>query len=385
MSGSSRPHRPVPVAVVAPGRLPLLGHVPHLLNSRHRLDYLLGLRAHGGLVTLYVGTRPLYVLTSADLVRQVLVADARKVGKGLLFERARPFFGNGLLTSDGQFHRRQRHMLQPAFHRAAVDRYTPLMYRVADQHFAIWRPGVVVAIEQQMHALATTMISQVLFADDAHHLAQAVRRSLPRLVSGVARRTLLPARLPLPGGGRYDRLGQDLRRTARELILHRQAATAAGARADHGQVDLISFMLQGSDARTAQRMTLQEMTDEVVTFLIAGIETTATALTWICHELGRRPRLQEELSAEADALTSGGPPVPDDLARLPLTTALITETLRLHNPVWLLMRRTHQPLSLGEALLPDGTEIIISPHVLHTDPAAYPDPLRFDPTRWTAD
>lgn len=362
----------------ARGRVPLLGHAMWL--ALRRVDYLQSLRADGDAVLIHLGSLPVYVLNSPDLIHGMLVEHAGKFAKGLLFDRARPYFGNGLLTSSGSFHRRQRRLVQPAFHHDAVNGHTARIADIVNRHVDQWRDGHVVAVERETRVLATAIIVETLFAgDDAKQLAELVERSLPQFVAGVGLRTLLPdafARLPMPGTKRFDAIGADLRRTTLQVVKHR--------RRDGGGDGLVSTLLAARD-HEGRGMTDEEAVDEVITLLIAGIETSATTLAWAYYELGRHPRLGDRLRHEVETVLADRPVAAADLPRLRFTHAYLNEILRLHDPTWLLMRRAQEDVDLGGLLIPAGAQAIYSPTTLHRDPSFYPDPLRVNPDRWLPD
>ncbi|WP_329052948.1 cytochrome P450 [Amycolatopsis sp. NBC_01488] len=365
-----------PVVCAARRRLPLLGHT--LWLALRRVDYLQALRACGDAVLIHLGPLPVYVLNSPELIHRMLVEHAGKFSKGLLFDRARPYFGDGLLTSSGSFHMRQRRLVQPAFHRDAVYGHTAAMANAVNRHIDQWRDGQVIAVERETRALATSIIVETLFdTDDSMQLAELVERSLPEFIAGVGRRTLLPSaltRLPIPGTRRFDAAGADLRRTTLRFV--------AQHRRDGG--NLVSRLLAARD-HTGRGMTDDEAVDEVITLLIAGIETSATTLAWAYHELGHHPQLRDRLHHEVDTVLAGRRVTAADLPRLRFNRALLYEILRLHHPTWLLMRRAQEDADLGGVLIPAGAEALYSPTTLHRDPNLYADPLRLDPDRWLPD
>jgi cytochrome P450 len=367
-------------APVAPGRLWGLGHVLPLIRAS-RLDYLQSLRRYSEAVRIYLGPNEAYVLNSPELIHRMLVVEAGKFSKGLIFERARPYFGNGILTSNGQFHKRQRRLVQPAFHRDNINRYTTLMCDSADQLAESWRAGQVVAVEQEMHKLATMIIARTLFSgEDAARLAALVKESLPQFVAGVSRRTLMPTalyKLPTPRNRQFDALAVQLRTTTWNLVARYKAEGK-----DHG--DVVSTLLAARDDITGTQMTEDQITDEILTLLFAGIETSATTLTWAYYELGRRPDLRDRLHHEIDTVLAGSPVSGENILELRFTEAFMREILRMYSPIWLLMRRALEPVTLGSTRIPAGAEVIFSPTTLHRDPQLYPDPLRFDPDRWLA-
>jgi cytochrome P450 len=365
---------------IAPGKTPVLGHAIPLLHSS-RVDYLQSLRNLGDAVQIYLGSKPAYVLNSPELIHRMLVADSRNFDKGLLFDRARPYFGNGILTSNGAYHIRQRRMIQPAFHKDTMPRYMAIMNKAAIRHVSAWIPGETIAVESEMRALATSIIARALFDSDCGaHLASLVAQSLPQFVAGVASRTLLPVppiifKLPTPANRHFEAFSVQLRLAVQRLI----AAYRAGG-IDRG--DVLSMLLNAEHLPTRERMNDDEITDEVLTLLIAGIETSATTLTWCCYELGRRPDLCKRLQDDINHVLVGRPASPSDIPKLRFTGAFIHEVLRMYPPTWLLMRRTIDAIDLAGVRIPAQSEIIFSPIAVHRDQQLYNNPKSFDPDRW---
>ena len=364
---------------VAPGRLPLLGHTLSLL--RQRFDFTSGLREHGDLVKIYLGPMPAYVVTTPELVHEVLVTQAGKFVQGILFDRFRPHLGNGVAMSNGAFHLRQRRLLQPAFHRERIAHYASTMVDSASAASAEWRAGQVVEVYQAMQQLAVTVLGRTLFATDlgAAAIAEA-QRSVPILVKQVVARALSPgflAALPIPGNRAFDAATARFRTVVTEVIA---AARAEGT--DNG--DLLSMLLLATDADTGESMSEAQVYDEVVTILTGGTDTIGLALGWFFHEVGRDPEIERRFHAELDEVVGGGVPTIDDLPKLGYTRQIVNEVLRVY-PIWLLMRRTNTDVELAGTHLPAGTEIVYSPHALHHDPRNFPDPDRFDPDRWAPD
>ncbi|RKT57299.1 cytochrome P450 [Saccharothrix australiensis] len=364
---------------VAPGRLPLLGHTLSLL--RRRAAFTADLRSRGEIVKVYLGPVPTYFVTSPRLVHQVLVTDGARFRKGILFERFRPYLGNGLVLSEGAFHRRQRRMVQPAFHRERLARYAGTMVRAAADLTATWRPGEVRVVEHDMQALAVTVVGEALFSAELGRRAIAeIRRSVFDITKDGIVRALSPgvvARLPLPVNRRFDRATERMRGIVLEVIEERRAAGV-----DRG--DLLSTLLLAQDEDSGARMTDRQVYDEVLTLLTAGVETTALALAWVFHELAEHPEAERRVHAEVDEVLAGRPAAFEDLAGLGYLHRVVDEVLRKY-PIWLLMRKAVAPVDLGGTVLPPGAEVIVSPHGVHHDPAHYPDPERFDPDRWAPD
>ncbi|WP_326566656.1 cytochrome P450 [Amycolatopsis rhabdoformis] len=368
-------------APTAPGDLPLLGHTLSLLRP-DRVGYLTSLQPVGDLVRIRIGTHPFLVLNSPELVRTVMVEEAKSFDRGRIFQKARPYVGEGLFTAEGTEHLRQRRMVQPAFHREQIQRSIRIMNDVVRKQAATWRPGATVAMDREMHVLASEIIGQCMFlAPEAREVVQLARDELPALLQGLGQRTLLPdflARVPTPVGRRFDAACADLRAAAARLV--------TVYRENHGDLgDFVSLLLGAHDARTGTTLTDTQIRDQIMTLLIAGIETPATLMTWAMYELARDPALRARLEAEVDEVVGDRDIEAADLPALTLTEAFVDENLRLHHPLWILMRRAVKPVTLGGVTIEPGSEVLYSPAALQRDPTIFPDPLRFNPDRWLGD
>lgn len=362
---------------LAPGRVPLLGHLPRLL--RDRAMFLQELRGCGDIVEMQLGRRSFFVLNAPEAIHDVLVVQSEKFSKGMLFDRVRPFMGNGIATSDGAFHLRQRRAMQPAFHRVQIGRYSSMFAGIAHAQVANWSPGRVMAMDREMRALAVAMLIPALFPSDTGStteqivgdMGELISGNLDLLVRGVLRATILPpmlAAIPTPGRRRFLTSAAALRRLADTAV--RQARSAPEA---HGVLALILSADKGEAG-----MSDEEARDELLTLLVAGIETTGTTLSWALHVLAQNPQMADRVSdevrtAEPGAITS---------AALPYTTRFVQEVLRLHQPLWFMGRRSLESVRVGKFVLPPGAEVIYSAATLHRDSTYFPDPLRFDPDRW---
>jgi cytochrome P450 len=362
--------------------LPLLGHTMSLLDRP--FSFLSSLRSHGEVVRIYLGPLPVYLVTTPELAWQVLAIDADKFDKGMVFDKIRPLFGNGILNSDGDFHRRQRRLVQPAFHRKQIAGYVQTMATAAADLVESWRPGDVVAVDKRMENLALTIVGRALFSTDlGRHVVAEAQRSMPILAKYVIVRAFSPTlveRLPIPANRRFDEAATRFRRVVAEVIA---AARAEGK--DHG--DVLSMLLRARDEITGEGMSDQQVHDEVVTILTAGSETTAVALAWFFHEVGQHPEIEQRFHAEIDQVLAGRPASDlglDDIPKLEYTDRIISEVLRKY-PLLILMRRARTDLDLGGVRIPRGTEVALSQYAIHHDPSLYPEPARFDPDRWLPD
>lgn len=367
-----------PVATVD-GRLPLVGHAMRLAIGR--LRFFQSLRENGDLVRIYLGRQPAYVVNSPELLRTMLMTEAESFDKGRFFDNMRPVLGNGILTCGTQEHRRQRPLVQPAFHQERIRRYVEIMAGLAEHAADSWRPGQVVQFDHEMHALALKIVATTLFASDLGASAvEETQRLFPLISSGVARRTLTPfpwwERLPTPGNRRFTAAVDRLRSVIDEVI-----AAYREQGVDHG--DLLSMLLTARDD-DAGGMSDREVRDEAVTLMGAGTETSSNSLSWLFHELDRHPEIAGRVRTEVDQVLGDGPVRYETVRELGYTQQVINEVLRLHAPIWFLMRRVTSPVRLGDRRLDAGTQMLFSPTALHRDHRVFPDPLRFDPDRWRA-
>jgi cytochrome P450 len=324
------------------------------------MAFLQELRGYGDIVEMRLGRRPFHVLNSPEAIHEVLVVQSAKFSKGGMFDRVRPYIGNGLATSDGPFHRRQRRAVQPAFHHSQLARYAHTFAEVAETRVANWSPGQVIAVDREMLRLSAQMLIPTLFPSATgsateraiQDLGARVGDDLGVLVRGVLRATILPpalAELRTPGRRRFLASGAALRELAESAVQEARIGPEGDG--------VLALML-------AQGMSHEEACDELLTFLVAGVETTATTLSWAFYVLSRNPVLADRVADQEFA------------------TRFLRETLRLHQPLWFMGRRTLEPVRIGDHHLPAGAEVVYSAATLHRDPAIFPDPLRFDPDRW---
>ncbi|MER6913596.1 cytochrome P450 [Streptomyces sp. NPDC000594] len=367
-------HPPAPVRV-APGGLPLVGHVPALVRAPAR--WLAACRTTGDITEVRLGSRRAYLLSTSELVHEVLVGQGARFDKGgPLFDRIREVGGNGLATAPHQEHRRQRRLIQPAFTPAHIAAYTEAMRDESAALTARWRPRGEICALTEMHRLSVGVFSRVLLpgADiaDPVRLAEQTRS----LSDGIAARALFPwcDRLPLPANRRFHR--------ARRQILAAADATvrAARSRPDHSR---LMDALLGSDPDGGS-LTDRELRDQVVILLAGGTETTANTLAWIFHLLARHPAVESRLAHELDGVLHGRPATPDDFRALPFTRDVVLETMRMRPVVWLLTRSSTTEVELGGHRFAAGTDFVVSPYQLQHDPAVFPRPDSFDPDRWSA-
>jgi cytochrome P450 len=362
----------------APGGRPLLGHAAHL--RRDPLGFFMSIRSCGDIVVIKIGKASAYVLNHPELMRRMLVDEARNFKRGAIAQRSLKLVGTGLTNSEDPFHQRQRRLIQPAFHAGRVARHDKGIWHISTSLANSWREGQEVAMERELYHLSIKFITRTLFSarsDDG--IVTGIIRALPVVARGIMRQATVPVRLlnelPTPGNRRADAAGRWLRSCLGEVITDYRSRGI-----DNG--DVLSMLLNARDKETGETMTDEQVVDEVLTILLAGAETTANGLTWACHLLSHHPEAQRRLSEEVDEVLSGRPFEHVDLAELEYTRRVLSETLRLYPPVWMLSRQASTDVRLGGHVIPAGSEVFISVHALHRDPLLYPEPTRFNPDRW---
>ncbi|MFR9797427.1 cytochrome P450 [Streptomyces sp. MS06] len=362
--------RPRPATTgVAPGGLPLLGHALRLRNSP--LDFLASLPAHGDLVEVRLGPRRAYLACHPEVVLQVL-HQARLFDKGgPLFDKLRLLTGNGLVSSPWEEHRRHRRLMQPAFRADRMDGYAALMSEEIESMLGSWRAGTALDVGEALRSLTARITVRTLFSGQIDDRAVAeVQRLLPVFTEGLYRRMVAPLGwtdlLPTPENRRFTRA-----RVRMRAVIGRAVRDHLASGEDRG--DLLSLLADLTD---------EEIHDQVMTVLLGGTETTASALGWAFHCLSANPEAERRLHEEVDTVLGGRSPGLEDVPRLDFTRRVLTEVLRLYPPAWLLTRVTTGEAELVGRRLPPGTLVLFSPYSLGRDPASFPDPERFDPDRW---
>ncbi|MEV0239903.1 cytochrome P450 [Streptomyces sp. NPDC050674] len=368
---------PLPIPRAA-GSLPFIGHALKMRDNLGFIDSLRDTREPLVEIVLQPGTRTVVVQDPA-LIHQMLKALAPTLDKGRLYDKLGQLLGDSVVTATGRPHVRKRRQLQPAFAHTEIRRYVDLMRDEVTATVAGWESGRPLDVREAMVGLSLDMLAATIFAgslDDA--VFRRLRSDLSVVMNGVGVRLMLPdwaERLPLPFNRRFDRARAGVRATVNTAVDELKAS-------GHATGDMLSMLLRAIDEETGAPLTGHQISSEILTLAVAGTETTASVLSWTLYELARHPGIEARILAELDEVLGGRPVTLDDVTELPYLNRVITETLRLHHPGWLVTRRTTEETRLGRWTLPAGTELAYCQHALHRDPERFPDPLTFDPDRW---
>lgn len=341
-------------------------------------------RRYGDVVSWRTFHIRIYLLNHPDDIETVLVSRSRSFGKGRLLQANRALFGNGLLTSEGEFWLRQRRLTQPAFHRERVAACGGTMVARAVEMLSRWRDGEVRDIHHDMMRVTLAIAAEALFGASVEQEADRVAAALDILMdmNASSRRLFsLLRRLPTAANRRFSSAISELDSIIYGIIGKRRAAGANGIGIGN---DLLSILLNAQD-EDGSRMTDRQLRDESLTLLLASHETTAVALSWTAYLLAQYPAVEELLHAELDAVLGGRPPTVEDLPRLRYTDQIVRESLRLYPPVWRMGRIAQEDVAIRGYRIPKGASVLVSQWVVHRDARYFTEPERFDPGRWTED
>ena len=338
---------------------------------------------YGDLVGFRFGPQWAVFINNPELIKDVLVTHDSVFGKGRGLLRAKCLLGEGLLTSEGSFHHRQRRLAQPAFHRQRVQGYGNVMTHYANQLRHTWQEGSTLEMDHEMMRLTLAVVAKTLFDTDVTGEAESIGQALTTTMESW-RQLMLPfadvlEKLPLPIFRRFKEARSRLDAIVYRIIDERRADPS-----DRG--DLLSMLMEAQDSEgDGGRMTDLQLRDELMTLFLAGHETTANLMTWTWFLLSQHPDIETRLHQEVDRVLNGRLPEADDVAQLTYTEKVLAESMRLYPPAWIIGRRTLQEYEIGSYRLPVNTLMLLSPFVIQRDARYFPDPLRFDPERWTAE
>ena len=355
-----------------------------LALQRNPLRFLEGVARHGDVARFRLGPVFVYLVNDPDLIRSVLVTRADAYHKGRALERARRLLGQGLLTSEGALHLRQRRLMQPAFHRERIAGYGETMVRYAGRAAERWKAGETIDVHKEMVALTLAIVGKTLFDADVEEEADEIGKALTEALELFQRLLMVPygeflEKLPIPSTLRFRSVRRRLDATIARLIAERR-------RNPRDRKDLLTLLLLAQDTEgDGGGMTDTQLRDEAMTIFLAGHETTANAMAWTWHLLSQNPEAEGRLHGELDRVLEGRAPGVADLPRLRYTEMVLSESMRLFPPAWILGRRAIVDHELGGYRIPAGSIVLLSQWITHRDARYFPDPLRFDPQRFTAE
>jgi cytochrome P450 len=381
MTGGTRPTAQVPSG---PRGNPVLGSIGDIY--RDRLRFVLDVAGTYGDVARYrVAHMTMYQVSSPEGVGRILHDNHRNYSKDVAtFGTLKLFLGNGLFTSDGDFWRRQRRLMQPAFHRRRVAAFGGLMTDATLEMLDRWRPladrGQPLDVGAEFSRLTMEVVTRALFSTSVEGDIGKIGRAIATLLDDVTFRFTFPfyppLRVPTPRNRRF----LAARATLDEIVY----GIISGRRRSPGEHDdLLALLMEARDEDTGEGMSDKQLRDEVITLFLAGHETTANALTWVSYLLSAHVDVARQLRAEVDEALEGRIPAASDLPDLPYTRKVVDETLRLYPPAWITNRRAIEDDTVCGYRIPADAMVSISPYVTHRDPGLWENPEGFDPDRFS--
>ena len=361
-----------------PRGLPIVGSL--IDYFRDMLGFLLKTaQTYGDIAFFRLGSRRVYLFSHPDYIKDVLVTNNRNFQKSRALQRSKIVLGEGLLTSEGETHLRERRIIQPVFHHKRIKAYADVMADFASRIGADWKNGDVVDIHREMMRLTLAIVVKTLFGAEIRSGADDIGKSLTTIVNQFPR-MLFPLseyldRIPLPGTRKFFNALDTLDATVYRLIEEARKSKEYGD-------DLLSMLLSAQDEQGGEGLTDLQVRDEVMTLFLAGQESTANSLVWTWYLISQNPGVEHKLHDELDSVLGWRVPVVDDLKKLVFTRMVFSESLRLYPPAWTVVRRAVEDYRIDGYVVPRGADIYMSQYVVHHDPRFFRDPFKFDPERW---
>ncbi len=341
-------------------------------------------QTYGDLVHIQIATKHVYILFHPDDVQHVLQMNNHNYIKGELLDKLRVAAGNGLFTSEGDFWRRQRRMMQPFFHRTKIAAFGEIMVAEIQKMLAKWEQYLAdqatFELNEEMMRVTLSVVAKALFTTAlSDEQLDTVHETLGPILYEIANRSRRPfdllEKLPTPTNRAFTRNLARLNEIIYAIIEQRRAQEGT-------YQDLLQMLIDAQDEETGERMSDEQLRDEVITMFVAGHETTATALAWAFKLLSEHPAVRRSLYEEVDQVLQGRTPTAADFADLPFTLATFEETLRLYPPLVNIVRTLLEADTLSGYTLLAGSNVVINTYTLHRHPDFWENPEGFDPTRF---
>lgn len=337
--------------------------------------------AYGNSLRYRIALWTVYRFCHPEQVKWVLQDNQRNYSKDSIdYQVLKRVSGNGLIASQGDFWRQQRRLMQPIFHRRYIANLVAQMVQITDEMLDSWETdGEQLNVSQAITSLTLNIASQTLLSLDFATQGDDFQTSfgvVNRFFGEFSPVFLLAPWLPTPAIRAYDRALARLDEIVYGIIAERRKETAVSS-------DILTLLLQATDADTGQQMSDQQLRDELITLLIAGHETSANSLAWLVYLVAQHPQVEAQLVAEVEDVLQGRLPTINDLPKLEYTVQVIKETLRLYPPAWFISRTAVSADKLDGFDVDAGAFVSLSPYLLHRHADFWPDPARFDPTRFT--
>jgi len=355
-----------------------LGHL--FSYRRNSIEFLKKMaKEYGDIVHFKFGPIRIVLLNHPDFIKEVLTTHHQNFVKGRPLEMAKELLGEGLLTSEGEFHKRHSRMIQPAFHRNMIESYVPAVTKCISQMMKGWEDGMKTDMKDEMTHMSIAIAGKSLFNADIAEEAPEISNALDT-ATGLFGRISFPfsewlLKLPLPGNLRFYKAKERLDDTIRRMIEERRQN-----KMNNG--DLLSLLLRSQDKNGNGGLSEQEIRDEAITLFLTAFDTTSTALTWTWYLLSQNPEAEAALHKELDNVLNGRSPVAEDIPNLKYCRMVFGESMRLYPPSYVIPRQAIEDFAIDKYIVPQGSIVLMSPYLVQRDPRFYADPEKFDPCEW---
>ena len=334
-------------------------------------------KEYGDIVHFKMGPIRVVLVNHPDYIKEVLSTRHRNFIKGRPLEMAKELVGEGLLTSEGDYHKHQSRMIQPAFHRNMIESYVPAVLDCVTKMMSKWKDGMSTDIKDEMTTLSIAIAGKALFNADVEKEAPEIMKALDT-ATGLFGRISLPysewlLKVPVPGTLRFNKAKARLDDTIQRMIRQRRQN-----KMDNG--DLLSLLLRSPVDEGG--MSEQQVRDEAITFFLTAFDTTSTALTWAWYLLSQNQEAESRLHTELDSVLGRRLPRAEDIPNLKYTRMVFGESLRLYPPSYVIPRQALEDFPLGKYIIPRGSIVLVSPYLVHHDLRFHPNPEKFDPCEW---
>ena len=367
----------IDLSKLPPGPKPVIPLSNFIRFRRDSLGFLKkAAQEYGDVVYFKVGPLRMVLLNHPDFIKEVLSTQHSNFVKGRLFEMIKEVLGEGLLTSEGAFHKRQSRIMQPAFHHRMMSAYAPAMTEYAARIMNGWQDGMKVDMMKEMVKMSTGIAAKTMFNVDMEKDAKEINEAL-EVIMGLFGRVTLPfagfmLKLPLPGTLRFFKAKALLDKTIFRIIEERRYSKLYNG-------DILSLLLQTQEDPNSGGMSDLQIRDEALTLFLAGFDTSSLAFIWTWYLLSQNPAAEAELHEELDRVLQGRMPTLEDNPRLKFTRMVIEESMRLYPPIYMIVRQAMADFSVGKYVVPQGTIVLMSPYLIQRDARFHPNPEQFNP------
>lgn len=341
-------------------------------------------REYGDVVYIRFGpSRHVYLISDPEQIKDILLTKQHAFHKAKGLQTAKAVVGEGILTSEGEKHMRQRRLLQPSFRKDRIGQYAEAMVDYTEHMLQTWRPGETRIVTEDMMQLTLDIITHTMFGtgitSGINEIGHAIEVGM-KYVSHKASSFLdIPESIPTKSNVEFKRSAQTLDRVIFNIIEERRK------KPDANREDLLSMLLKARDEETGTGMSDKQVRDEVMTIFLAGHETTANTLSWTWYLLSQNPEAEQKFHEELDRVLGGRRPTHDDIDQLKYTRQIVWESMRVYPAVWAVNRQVVKEVEIGGRLYKPGDTLMMSQFVMHRNPKYYEEADRFLPERFEGD